>query len=236
MSITPPGSPDGVDWGEELFQAGLEFADNPEPRCPCVLVMDTSGSMRGERITALNDGLIAFRDGLLSDPLARKRVEVAVVGFGGKVEVVQDFVTVEDFQPPTLQTGGLTPIGTAIHKALDLLDVRKGQYKLNAVAYYRPWVFLITDGAPEGEPPDLVQSAARRVREEEEARRVAFFCVGVAGADLKKLAELSPRAPVKLQGLRFVDMFVWLSRSAQQVANSRVGEVVALPPVDWGTV
>src|SRR5262249_46078621 len=123
-----------------------------------------------------------------------------------------------------------------IHKALDLLDVRKGQYKVNAVPYYRPWVFLITDGSPEGEPPDVIRTAARRVREEEQARRVAFFCVGVAGADMQKLAELSPRPPVKLRGLRFVDMFVWLSRSAQQVANSRLGDAVALPPVDWGTV
>jgi uncharacterized protein YegL len=230
------GSPDGADWGEELFDAGLEFADNPEPRCPCVLVVDTSGSMRGERITALNDGLRAFRDGLLGDPLARKRVEVAVITFGGSVGVAQDFVTVQDFQPPLLQTGGLTPIGSAIHKALDLLDLRKGMYKMNAVAYYRPWVFLITDGASEGEPPDAIQSAVKRVRDEEQARRVAFFAVGVAGADMKKLADLSTRPPVKLRGLRFVDMFVWLSRSAQQVANSQLDEVVTLPPVDWGTV
>jgi uncharacterized protein YegL len=237
MNWNPTQGPsDGTDWGEELFEAGLEFADNPEPRCPCVLVVDTSGSMRGQRITALAEGLQAFRDGLLADPLARKRVEVAVVTFGGSVQVAQDFVTVEDFNPPTLQTGGLTPIGTAVHKAIDLLDVRKAQYKMNAVAYYRPWVFLITDGAPEGEPPDVVQSASRRIREEEQARRVAFFCVGVAGADMTKLAALSPRTPVKLQGLRFVDMFVWLSRSAQCVANSRLGEAVALPPVDWGTV
>src|SRR5262245_58016876 len=167
MSVNPGAGPlDGDDWGEELFEAGLEFADNPEPRCPCVLVVDTSGSMRGERITALADGLQAFRDGLLGDPLARKRVEVAVVAFGGKTEVLQDFVTVEDFKPPILNTSGLTPIGSAIHKALDLLDVRKGQYKVNAVPYYRPWVFLITDGAPEGEPPDVMQSAARRVLEE----------------------------------------------------------------------
>jgi uncharacterized protein YegL len=234
----PPGQGAAAeeDWGEQLFEAGLEFADNPEPRCPCILLLDTSSSMKGERIAALADGLRRFRDEVGADALAKRRVEVAVVTFGGGVRVVQDFVTVEDFQPPALQAGGLTPMGTAIRQALDLLDVRKGQYKTGGIAYYRPWVFLITDGAPEGEPAGAIDEAARRIQEEEAARRVAFFAVGVEGANMSLLATLSQRPPVKLRGLRFVDLFVWLSRSAQQVAHSRVGDQVALPPVDWGTV
>src|SRR4051794_4816078 len=83
------------DWGEQLFQAGLEFADNPEPRCPCVLLLDTSKSMSGQRIDALNQGLVAFRDELLKDSLARQRVEIAIVTFGGSVRVIQNFVTVD---------------------------------------------------------------------------------------------------------------------------------------------
>src|SRR5207249_728084 len=114
---------------------------------------------------------------------------------------------------------GLTPMGTAIQQALDLLDIRKGQYKTNGVAYYRPWVFLITDGAPEGEPGLAIRQAAERIRAEEAIKRVAFFAVGVEGADMTKLAELSPRPPLRLKGLRFVDLFIWLSRSTQQVAH-----------------
>src|SRR5438046_10706326 len=72
------------DWGEQLFLAGLEFADNPEPRCPCVLLLDTSQSMAGERITALNDGLQGFRQELLKDLLARQRVEDTIMTFGGR--------------------------------------------------------------------------------------------------------------------------------------------------------
>ena len=41
-----------------------EFAENPEPRCPCVLLLDTSGSMQGDPINALNQGLQAFKDDL----------------------------------------------------------------------------------------------------------------------------------------------------------------------------
>jgi uncharacterized protein YegL len=234
MPPDPPAAEE--DWGEQLFEAGLEFADNPEPRCPCVLLLDTSGSMKGERIAALNEGLQTFRDDLGRDALASRRVEVAVVTFGGEVRVMQDFVTVDDFQPPLLEPAGLTPMGSAIERALDLLDARKGQYKTNGVAYYRPWAFLVTDGAPEGEPEEVIRRAARRVRAEEAAGRVAFFVVGVEGADMSQLTGLGTRRPLRLRGLRFVDLFVWLSRSTQQVAHSRVGDQVALPPVDWGTV
>ena len=81
----------------------VEFAANPEPRCPCVLVLDCSASMAGQRLQELQKGLAQFREELLGDPLARKRVEVAVVTFGGSVKLACDFTTIEHFEPPRLQ-------------------------------------------------------------------------------------------------------------------------------------
>ena len=226
----------GPDAGEKLLDAGVEFADNPEPRCACVLLLDTSGSMRGEAIAALNAGLKSFKEELVQDSLAARRVEVAIVTFGGEVKVVQEFVTADEFTPPTLEASGLTPMGAGIQKSFELLEARKAQYKANGVAYYRPWIFLITDGAPEGEPDQAIADATQRIKAAEAAKGVAFFSVGVQHADMQGLTELSPRAPLKLQGLHFVELFVWLSRSTQQVANSKVDEQVALPPVNWGAV
>ncbi len=65
-----------------------EFAENPEPRCPVVLVLDTSGSMQGRAIAELNEGLRAFASALKTDRLASLRVEVAVIAFGGKVRAL----------------------------------------------------------------------------------------------------------------------------------------------------
>ncbi|HEX9018659.1 MAG TPA: hypothetical protein VF806_05710 [Anaerolineaceae bacterium] len=65
-----------------------EFAENPEPRCPVVLVLDTSGSMQGRAITELNEGLRAFSAAIKADRLASLRVEVAVVACGGKVRAL----------------------------------------------------------------------------------------------------------------------------------------------------
>ena len=43
------------------LEQAVEFAENPEPRCPCVLLLDTSASMHGEPISALNEGLRTFK-------------------------------------------------------------------------------------------------------------------------------------------------------------------------------
>ena len=214
----------------------VEFAENPEPRCPCVLLLDTSGSMQGAPIAALNEGLRQFQSNLGQDGLASRRVEVAVITFNSEVKIAADFITADQFDPPMLTAQGMTHMGGAIHRALDLLQSRKAQYRANGVAYYRPWVFLITDGAPQGEPDEIVAQAAQRIREEEAAKRVAFFAVGVENADMNRLATLAVRAPVKLIGLNFVEMFVWLSASMARVSQSQVDEQVALPPPGWGAV
>src|SRR4051794_4790090 len=98
----------------------MGFADNPENRCPVILLLDNSGSMSGAPIQQLNDGLQVFRDELFADSLAAKRVEVAIVTFG-PVCVESEFTTVQNFYAPTLSVARDTPMGAAIEKAIELL-------------------------------------------------------------------------------------------------------------------
>lgn len=88
---------------------GTAFADNPENRCACLLLLDTSGSMSGEPIRQLNEGLKLFEQELKSDSLAAKRVEVAIVTFG-PVTVQSDFTAAHQFFAPELTSGGNTPM------------------------------------------------------------------------------------------------------------------------------
>ena len=53
----------------------VEFAQNPEPRCPCILLLDTSGSMYGEPINQLNQGLKEFKKQLAREKRKAKRQE-----------------------------------------------------------------------------------------------------------------------------------------------------------------
>src|SRR5439155_20601766 len=184
-------------WMEEKINP--EFAMNPDPRCACILLLDTSASMAGKRISELNEGLRTFEEELRQDLLASRRVEVGIVTFGdGGVNKIQDFVTAAQFTAPSLSAGGNTPMGRAIDIALDMVRERKAEYKRSGVGYYQPWIFLITDGAP----ADSWQEAARRSQQEMEATTLTLFAVGVAGADMEVLNQLTPRT-LKLDGLRF---------------------------------
>lgn len=213
-----------------------EFVENPENRCPVILLLDTSGSMAGEPIAALTAGLTDFKAAVLQDEQAALRVDVAIVTFG-PVQLVQDFVTIDQFVPPNLQAQGLTPMGEAITYALDLLEKRKITYRNNGIQYYRPWVFLITDGAPNPDSP--WQRAAEQIKTAEQQRKLSFFAVGVQGADMATLSQIVPpeRPPLLLKGLDFKSMFEWLSDSMVRVSSSTVGgEMVVLPPVGWGQI
>ena len=161
---------------------------NPDPRCACVLVLDTSGSMHGEKIDQLNQGLAAFRDSLQTDSVAQSRVEIAIVTFG-PAQLLQDFSSASQFNPPTLVASGDTPLGAALQQALDMITMRK---KLS---------------------------------------------VGVEGADMEVLKQLSTRPPLPLKGYSFREMFVWLSASLGKVSQSQPGQQVPLtPPEGWTTV
>lgn len=226
----------------------VQFQQNPEPRCPVILLLDTSGSMMGKPIAELNAGLKDFEQTLKSDALASLRVEVAVITFGGKVSAMdvvngkgsipfdaqQAFVTADRFVAPTLNADGETPMGEAVRQSLTLIQERKNIYKQNSLDYFRPWIFLVTDGRP---TDNGWEAAAEQAKQEEARKGVSFYAVGVEGADLKTLARFSEDRPaLKLKGLAFRELFMWLSKSLSSVANSQPGEQAPLPPVGWAQV
>jgi uncharacterized protein YegL len=214
---------------------GAEFATNPEPRCPCLLLLDVSGSMRGNPMNQLNEGLVQFRDELFADSLAAKRVEVGLLTFG-PVQIVNDFTSAQNWVAPALSAQGDTPMGSAVEQGLAMLKTRKDAYKSNGISYYRPWVFLITDGGP----TDSWQNAARLVKEGEAEKAFSFFTVGVEGANMDVLKQLSDREPLGLKALRFRDLFAWLSSSLGSVSRSNPGDAVPLQnpatPDGWASI
>lgn len=215
------------------LEKNIEFVRNPEPRCPVVLLLDSSISMEGERISQLNAGVVTFKEEVKRDPTASLRVEVAVISFNDSVNVIQDFITVDDFVPTRLATKGRTVMGRAIAEALDMVEDRKAIYRDNGIPFYQPWIILITDG----EPTDAWQNSASRVRQAVADRKVNFYVIGVQDANMSILRDISSSA-VMLQGLKFKELFKWVSASLKIVSSSRVGGGQAeLPPITgWAQV
>ena len=171
--------------------SAVQFADNPEPRSPCCVIVDKSSSMIGGPIKAVNDALAQFKAEVSADTVASLRVEVSLVSFNHTVDYV-DFRSVQDFQPPELSASGGTKIAPAINTALDLLDRRKREYRANGVSYYRPIALLLTDGQAEHDAPEDLAMVREKLVLEEEGRHIAFFAFGIEGADLEALSRITP--------------------------------------------
>lgn len=222
----------------------VEIANPQHPHCATVLLLDTSGSMSGNKIKQLNDGLKFFKDDVYGDELSRKRVDLAVVTFDEEVKIVHDFSSIEEFEPSTLGTGGSTSMGSAILRAIDLIEKRKTEYKAKGIDYYRPWIFMITDGGPtDMQPSDSMwNEVIKKIQDGENNNKFLFFVVGVEPADMALLRQIAPpkREPVQLKPGKFKEMFVWLSKSQARVSASKVGEQVALDnptgPKGWGEI
>lgn len=223
---------------EQIPFDDVGLAPNPEPRCPCVLLLDVSGSMAGSRISQLNEALLFYKKEVCTDSLAAQRVEPAVVTFGTAVETMCPFTIAEYFQPPTLSSGGSTAMGAGILRAIEMIAERKTFYREQGLHYFRPWIFLITDG----EPTDEWQTAAVQVKQGEQSKQFVFFCVGVEDANMAVLQTISVRQPLKLRGLAFRELFMWLSQSQKSVSRSTPGLedriTLANPtaPNGWATI
>ena len=211
-----------------------EFVDNPESRCPVVLVLDTSESMQGHPISELNAGLAAFKYYVEEDPLAALRVELAVVTFGGKAKVIQDFRTIDQFTAPELKAEGNSPLGGALTLSLSLLENRKKVYKRQGISYYRPWLFLITDGAPTDGMTWYESAQAAQLSDKE--GKLSLYTIAVKGADMRILTQIAPpyRPPFLLKDLKFQELFQWLSASIRCVSTTASPEhhMLALPAIN----
>ena len=197
---------------------------NSERRLPCVLLLDRSFSMSGEKIDGLNKGLDLFFQEISSDLMALKRVETAIVSFG-PVNVEQEFATMDEISMPILDADNDTPMGAAITKGLDLIKVRQSDYRNAGVLSYKPWIFLITDGAA----TDDTTAAAHLIRDREAQNKLNFFSVGVKGADFQGLKSLSIRPPIALEGNNFEGLFEFVSIIMSSTAASRPGDAIDIP-------
>lgn len=185
-----------------------------------VLLLDVSGSMSiNDAIAKLNEGIKLFKEQTMNNPdldeFALACIDVAIVTFGSHVNVLQDFLPIEEMIIPTLTAEGSTPMGAAINTALDMITDQKNRYKELGTPYYRPWIFCITDGKPN----DSYLEAAQRLKDAEANGGVISYCVGVENYDRETMSKIFSRL-FELENQNFPALFEFLSDSIGKLKNS----------------
>jgi uncharacterized protein YegL len=206
-----------------------ESAENFEQKCLCVLVLDVSGSMRGEPIAELNRGLQDFYNEIKEDETSSQKLEVCIMTFNDQVKTLQEPALVDNFTMPTLSAYGSTAMVDAVNEAITKVDARKKWYKETGQPYYRPWIILMTDGEPDvGQD---VYGLGPRIKSDMESKRYFFLPIGIQDANMETLEILGGgNKPLKMQGLKFKQFFQWLSASMGTIVNHTEGEKVDLTP------
>ena len=239
---------------EEMSQTSFEtpkIAAMSEPHLACVLLLDTSGSMSGAPIDSLNKAINDFKTKTSMDELAQKRVDIAIIQFDDEATVVQDFTPISQMTPVNLTAGGCTNMSAGINLAIDKVKERNRFYAEMGTPCFKPWIFMITDGAPyigdskQAQLDAEMAAVAQRIKEEESKGthgKLKFFALGVPGYDVDTLKSLTNRV-MELENTDFSGIFNWMSESMVAISVSRVGENVQLGnlpdnarvvPNDWG--
>ena len=208
---------------------------NRHRRTPCVLLVDTSGSMEGEKIRRLNAGFRAFRDDILRNPMAAQSVELCVISFG-PVKVQSEFALLKEMSQLHFEADGVTPLKEGLELAVLKVTERKQSYRDHGISYYRPWIFLLTDGEPtdnNGGYSTNYRKLLQPLQLAAQERKFTLFTVGVGvnAAGRQVLNELSQPFGgrcLDLDNLKFEEMFLWLSGSLSRVSQSSPGERVQL--------
>lgn len=212
----------------------VEQAENFEQKCLCVLVLDVSGSMSGQPIDELNKGLQAFYSDVSDDDALAPKLEVGIIEFSSTATCLQEPALLDNFSMPTLHTKGSTALVDGVRMGIDMIKQRKEYWKGAGVKYYRPWLVLITDGAPDAGQD--ISGLAQQIQDSKASKAFQFLAVGVQGADMGVLKNIAggEEGTASLKELNFAQFFTWLSASMGIISASQEGQKINLPaPTDW---
>jgi len=178
--------------------------------CLCVFVLDISGSMRGTRIDELNKALNSFEDEMSSK---NDQLDMAIIAFNDNVSILQEPALIGSFEMPILSASGSTATVDAVNAAIDLVKDRKNWYRANGIGYYKPWIVLVTDGAPDSSQD--ISALSRRISIDTENKLYNFLPLGFGeDVDMGILKQIQGDVPpMQLNSLNFGSFFKWLGAS-----------------------
>ena len=201
-------------------------------KLPIYLLLDTSGSMHGEPIEAVKNGVDMLVSTLLSDPYALETAYLSVITFDSAAQQLVQLTELPKFQAPQLQAAGCTALGGALALLAQRIDTEVTTTTAEQKGDWRPLVFIMTDG----KPTDDLQFGLEQFRQRKTGMVVA--CAAGQGADTATLQQITPNV-VQLataDSSTIKAFFKWvsasISTSSKAVENAAKGTTSfsELPP------
>ncbi|CAN5311767.1 VWA domain-containing protein [soil metagenome] len=200
-------------------------------RLPVYFLLDTSGSMYGEPIEALNNALSGMINTLRSDAQAAETLWISIITFDREVKEIMPLTDLQSFQLPiiTCPTSGPTFTGKALEFLYEKVqtDIRKGTPEQKGD--WRPLLFLITDGKPAD--IQLYNNVIPKIKSMNFGAIVGCAAGGLSDNDeLKKLTDTVVHLETA-DSNTLKQFFMWVSDTIEQ-GNKSMGttDSITLPP------
>lgn len=215
----------------------MDFGGAESRRLPIYLLLDTSGSMAGAPIQAVNQGVGLLYNELMNDPSAIETVHIAVITFDSQAKMVSPLTELTRFSPPSLNAGGTTALGGALRLLNDSLDRDIRPNTPQQKGDFKPLVFLMTDGMPT-DNWEREADAIKNRTEQKVATIIAVACGGGVDVNtLKRVTEvvlmMDTLTPDQInQFFRWVSQSVSTASVSAQAAGAGEAQAQLPPPPD----
>ena len=185
-------------------------------RLPVYLLLDTSGSMYGEPIEAVKNGVQTLISTLRSDPYALETAYISIITFNSTAQQDVPLTELSAFQQPNITAGGCTALGEALQLLSQKIKTEVTKTTAEVKGDWRPLVFIMTDG----EPTDSISAGLAAFKQQKCGIVVA--CAAGQGANTNTLKQITENV-VQLDtadSATIKAFFKWVSASISTSSKS----------------